>query len=418
MNTFFYATDDLKYIQDYGTDYIYNTRDVTTIKSTKQLESMIRYCYMPRHYYDIVNYMISFDVSESECSEAVRKLVTAGILIDTNSQPSSVSSIDTSQLASLTLLPTMSCNLNCTYCYNRNILSGVNIDTKRWESIINDICDIGTVGSIIVSGGEPLLRPDVIDLLSILSASSIDIVLGTNAMLIDDNMARSLKDTITTVSVSLDSHIPEIHDAARGIGSFEAVVKGCRLLTKHGVKWQAQSVLTKANSNDIARIKKFALDLGASRYTTSLELLNDSYDGCDYLQSMHKSRYDWSSSKLKLEIHKMCGIGRSYSAIGPDGHLYPCHLLVLDEFKGDSVVEVGLKESWRRLKNSKIANECDVELIPECNKCMYKYLCAGGCRGLAYLKTGKINGYIGSDACMKFRYDFGNKVSASIKEKS
>ena len=86
------------------------------------------------------------------------------------------------------------------------------LTTQEGKQLIDQICQVSSP-LLILSGGEPLLRPDIYELINYGSKKGLKMGLGSNGSLIDQEAAKKLKDAgIATVSISLDSHIPKQHD--------------------------------------------------------------------------------------------------------------------------------------------------------------------------------------------------------------
>ena len=106
---------------------------------------------------------------------------------------------------------------------------------------------------LILSGGEPLLRPDIFELIEYGTKKGLKMGLGSNGYLIDDTVAKKLKAAgIATVSISIDSNIPAQHDEFRGVaGAWEKAVNACKALRKNNVLVQVNTTLTHDNYNQI-----------------------------------------------------------------------------------------------------------------------------------------------------------------------
>jgi len=114
---------------------------------------------------------------------------------------------------------TRKCNLNCPHCYINATTQELKneLTTEEPKNLIDQICEVSRP-LLIFSGGEPLLRPDVYELVRYGASKGLKMGLGSNGSLIDAAAAKRLKDAgIETVSISLDSHIPEQHDEFRGV---------------------------------------------------------------------------------------------------------------------------------------------------------------------------------------------------------
>ena len=114
---------------------------------------------------------------------------------------------------------TRECNLKCGHCYINAADKKLSneLTTAEGKKLIDQICEVSHP-LLVLSGGEPLLRQDIFELISYGSSKGLKMGLGSNGSLIDENVARKLKEAgIATVSISIDSHIPAQHDDFRGV---------------------------------------------------------------------------------------------------------------------------------------------------------------------------------------------------------
>ena len=145
---------------------------------------------------------------------------------------------------------TRTCNLNCVHCYS-------NSEARHYEGELTTveakavIDDLGTfnVPAVLFSGGEPLVRPDILELAAHARSKNVHTVLSTNGTLITEEVARKLKELkFAYVGVSLDSALPEVHDEFRGSkGAFERTMRGFRNLVGVEQKVGLRLTLTKHN---------------------------------------------------------------------------------------------------------------------------------------------------------------------------
>ena len=121
---------------------------------------------------------------------------------------------------------------------------------------------------LILSGGEPLLRPDIYELIRYGSEIGLKMGLGSNGSLIDEVTASKLKDAgIATVSISLDSNNPAQHDEFRGVaGAWEKAVEACMALRKNNVLVQVNTTLTQQNYNQVDDIMALAESIGVENF--------------------------------------------------------------------------------------------------------------------------------------------------------
>jgi MoaA/NifB/PqqE/SkfB family radical SAM enzyme len=114
---------------------------------------------------------------------------------------------------------TRKCNLKCAHCYinaTTEELQG-ELTTEEAKRLMDQIAEVSRP-LLILSGGEPLLRRDIYELIRYGTNKGFRMGLGSNGSLIDETVARKLKDAgVKTVSISLDSCDPKKHDEFRGV---------------------------------------------------------------------------------------------------------------------------------------------------------------------------------------------------------
>ncbi len=154
---------------------------------------------------------------------------------------------------------TRMCNLKCVHCYND---SGVGkpsneVSTEKAKSILDDLADFG-IPSILFSGGEPLMRPDLFELIEYAVGKGLRAVISTNGTLIDKDKAKMIKDLgVSYVGISLDGMGP-VNDKFRGVeGAFERTVQGIRNCQAAGVRVGLRLTLTGQNVQDLESLFDF-----------------------------------------------------------------------------------------------------------------------------------------------------------------
>ena len=154
---------------------------------------------------------------------------------------------------------TRTCNLQCVHCYND---SGLNkscneISTATAKAVIDDLASFG-VPSILFSGGEPLMRHDLFELIEYAVGKGVRTVISTNGTLIGADKAKEIQRLgVSYVGISLDG-IGPINDKFRGVsGAFERAVRGIRNCQNAGVRVGLRLTLTKRNVQDIGGLFDF-----------------------------------------------------------------------------------------------------------------------------------------------------------------
>ena len=166
------------------------------------------------------------------------------------------------------------CNLRCKHCYQE----GGPVQELTREQVFAVIDEIEQMlqawrqnyaiefqPSFNVTGGEPLLRPDLFSILERMAGSSFEIYVLSNGTLITPERARRLADLkVNGVQVSLEGPA-EIHEAIRGPGSFAASLAGIRALMDAGVKVSLNATLSRVNAGHFHDLVALARTLGVPR---------------------------------------------------------------------------------------------------------------------------------------------------------
>jgi radical SAM protein with 4Fe4S-binding SPASM domain len=154
---------------------------------------------------------------------------------------------------------TRACNLKCVHCYNDSGADKATneLTTDEAKAVLDDLAQFG-VPSVLFSGGEPLMRKDLFELIGYGIGLGLRAVISTNGTLIDVDTARKIKkEGISYVGISLDG-IGEVNDKFRGVvGAFDRAVKGIRNCQDAGVRVGLRLTLTRRNVQDLERLFEF-----------------------------------------------------------------------------------------------------------------------------------------------------------------
>lgn len=303
---------------------------------------------------------------------------------------------------------TRECNMKCSHCYIN--ASGKKLDnelnTDEAKKVMDQIYQVSRP-LLILSGGEPLLRPDIYELIKYGSKIGLKMGLGSNGSLIDEAAARKLKAAgVATVSISLDSNIPEQHDEFRGVaGAWQKAVNACKALRKNGMLVQVNTTLTQQNYSQIDDIMTLAESIGVENF--HLFFLVPTGRGTK-LTDISPRQYEEMIAKTfaKTANHTLnvrpscapqfmriargmgldmrqwirgCIAGMYYCRIYPNGDVTPCPYLPV---KLGNITEKSFKEIWFNSEVFKALRDPNT-LKGKCGACEYRGLC-GGCRARAY----------------------------------
>ena len=148
---------------------------------------------------------------------------------------------------------TSNCNLRCIHCYNESGELRDQISVEAFKNVLG-CYDNPKKASITLSGGEPLLHPQVWKFIDMMLESGIlarNILLITNATCITDDVANMLAEKHVSVQVSLNGSRAELHDSICGKENFERTMAGLqRLLSKHANMVIVRNMMNKQNMND------------------------------------------------------------------------------------------------------------------------------------------------------------------------
>jgi len=318
---------------------------------------------------------------------------------------------------------TNNCNLKCPYCYNKTDretkiqlekigMVAPTMNTEEYKGLIGRIIDCG-VKRILFTGGEPLMRPDVLELIEFARSKSDTVVLEmlTNAILITDEVAEKLVTYMNNVTISLDGHEKHMHDYYRGKNTFEPTVRGIRrLVAKKKEMGSARPyvcivpALTERNILNMKEIFEYSLDdLGANGLApiifqagdhqevnlTQIPALNVYLEAMDRTSEYMISRAERlgkpvNGSAAPIGPRNHCGVGHGEISVDPGGFVYPCQSLHFDEFVCGNVREYDIKHIFDESPVMNKMRSTTVDVISVCSHCDLRYLCNAGCRATAY----------------------------------
>jgi radical SAM protein with 4Fe4S-binding SPASM domain len=154
---------------------------------------------------------------------------------------------------------TRACNLRCVHCYNDSGASKASneLSTDQAKIVLDDLAQFG-VPSVLFSGGEPLMRSDLFELIGYAHQRGLRTVISTNGTLITAEVAKNMKQqAVSYVGISLDG-IGNVNDAFRGVpGAFDKAVQGVRNCRDADLRVGLRLTLTRRNVQDLERLFDF-----------------------------------------------------------------------------------------------------------------------------------------------------------------
>jgi heme b synthase len=164
---------------------------------------------------------------------------------------------------------TQRCNLRCVHCRCSSDMEAAvgDFTTAEAKKLIDDIAEIASP-VMVLSGGEPLLRPDIFEIARHGTDKGFRMCMATNGALVTDDVCRRMAEAeIRMVSLSLDGPDASVHDDFRQCpGAFAGVMRAAALFRAHGIKFLVNSSFTRRNQAHIAATARLAKELGATAW--------------------------------------------------------------------------------------------------------------------------------------------------------
>ena len=306
---------------------------------------------------------------------------------------------------------TYGCPLHCPYCSNPLDLAAYSdeLSTAEWQRVLAEASDLGVL-QVHLSGGEPLLRRDLVPIVAAARELGLYTNLITSGLGLSDRRAGQLRDAgLDHVQISVQADEPQLCDRIAGLPSFERKLAAARLVKKMGWPLTLNVVLHRGNIDRIGAILELAEDLQADR----VELANTQYygwaarnragllpgrDQLDRAEAVVRAAHERLRDQMEIiyvvpdyysRYPKPCmgGWGRRQLTVVPDGGVLPCptaHELPLPRA---SVREHSL--AWIWAESALFRRFRGTDWMPEpCRGCDRRELDFGGCRCQAFQLTG------------------------------
>jgi pyrroloquinoline quinone biosynthesis protein E len=307
---------------------------------------------------------------------------------------------------------TYRCPLHCPYCSNPLQLAGAaaELSTDDWKRVFTQASDLGVL-QLGLSGGEPLVRKDLEELVAHAAAAGMYTTLVTSALGLTKARAERLRDAgIDHVQISFQDSDTANAERIAGIKLGRQKQEAAELVKALGLAFSVNVVLHRGNLDRLAEIIEMAAGLGADR----LELANTQYYGwalknrhllmptptqvargreiAEAAIARHKGRMQiiYVLPDYYERYPKPCygGWGKVYILVTPDGKALPCHgATQITDLAMVNVRDHSLESIWQ---SSPIFNAFrgDAWMQEPCRSCPRKGQDFGGCRCQAFALTG------------------------------
>ncbi|MEO8879560.1 MAG: pyrroloquinoline quinone biosynthesis protein PqqE [Gemmatimonadaceae bacterium] len=304
------------------------------------------------------------------------------------------------------------CPLHCPYCSNPIDLarSQSELSTDDWKRVFTQARELGAL-QLGLSGGEPLIRRDLEELVAHASSLGFYQTLVTSALGLTRERAVRLKEAgLEHVQISFQDSEKEIAEKIAGTRSWDAKLQAAQWIKELDFAFSVNVVLHRSNLDHLAEIIDMAAALGADR----IELANTQYYGWAVLnhEALMPTRaqierseaiVDAAVQKYKgtmqiiyvlpdyySDFPKPCqgGWGNFYLVVAPDGRTMPCHAASqITTLSFDNVRDHSVRWIWEE-SSAFLAYRGDDWMKEPCRSCPRKHVDFGGCRCQAFALTG------------------------------
>ncbi len=285
---------------------------------------------------------------------------------------------------------------------------------------ISNVLDLER-GFLVLSGGEPLLRRDITDLISFSRDLGMKIIVISNGILLDDSILQFFERKEVGVDISFDAATSSTYGSIRGVsGAYERIVRNVMKCVERDLLESIITLVLKLNMNEIPLIIDMMASVGVNRiildslkpmgkaleaywklspspseYNMLLKrVCENSLELEDYIDiyvldpffTLISDKYCHTTLRDRESYICGCGIGRALY-VSPLGDIKPC---VFFPFTVGNIMELEVEEVWNTvLSNDVVKNILNVNKLEDpCKRCKYRDICRGGCRVRAYILTG------------------------------
>ncbi len=314
---------------------------------------------------------------------------------------------------------TNACNNRCEQCHAGSGKPLPNeLNTEEGLRLLDSMARIKEFRMLAFGGGEPLVRPDIFELVAHARKLGLEISIATNGTLLTREMAKDFKKLgVANIAVGLNADNSQDHERITRVpGSFEKSRQAIDATLEAGMNLQINTTAMKENRAAIPGLLKLAsevdaqivllyqlvpegrgkeeMELSLNEYRSLTELVASSQKTSRAIIEPTCSPQYWAylmshngrsvPMKLAQAVFKGCVAGSGLCYVKPDGEVWPCPFVPVS---GGNVRNSSLEEIW--YKSEVFQNLRSRENLTgiKCRPCRFKSIC-GGCRGRAYAHSG------------------------------
>lgn len=346
---------------------------------------------------------------------------------------------------------TAGCNLECIHCRRLDVAREMmrsDLTTQEAYRLVDQIAEVGSP-ILVLSGGEPLIRPDILEIARHARSRGLTVSLATNGTLITAKLARAIKAAgMARCAVSLDGAKAETHDQfRRQLGSFHKALEGIALLRWAGIPVQVNTTVARHNVDELEAIHDLAVQIGAVALHAFLlvpvgcgvQIAEDQMLSPEGYEAVLHRFYDLAErGRLQCKatcaphyyrvvrqraaaqgkhvvpvqhgmaaMTKGCLAGSAVCFVSHKGEVFPCGYLPVE---AGNVRRERFGDIWR-LSPIFASLRDPACLDGKCGACEFIHVCSG-CRARAYYATGD---YLAEEPFCVYEPQHLTKIAASRK---
>lgn len=302
------------------------------------------------------------------------------------------------------------CNLRCPYCYasSEKALPG-ELTHEQSLQLMDEIAECGAT-TVVFTGGEPMLRRDLFDVVRYARGLGLRTNIITNGTIVRNaTTADIVAELFDSVAISIDGGTAELHEATRGRGTFAKTMTALRLLNDAGVVPTINHVISGDNIDHLPDMAA----IGAKYKVRQIRMMQHSdlgraqqdaqhFEWPEHLKS-HEFMWTHPSAKHMMSDNSLnglkpcrvkgnCGMGGNEIYINSLGNVYPCKLVTGTADLAGNVKRTRLREIFDSpvLEELRSSTVFGGSVHTDCKRCYIKGACGGGCRAYHMARSGDL----------------------------
>jgi len=309
---------------------------------------------------------------------------------------------------------TTKCNYLCRHCWRYEYRHLKELNTNEAKRLIKRVTELSP-RLFVFSGGEPLLREDILDLIEFAREQGLNLAIDVRTVQCDKELALALARNQVHACITVDGISADITDSICGFkGAYDRLMQTIKLCKHYGIEFGFNTAVQKLNVDEVSAITKFAEDLGATTHHISMlvplgkasQAYTSSYlDSSQFIKCLSDIyqeeqrqgscaivvyepiylRFVKEAGGILPNWGRVCKIGE-YLHIDVGGHVLPCVRATLTV---GNALEKPLPEIYEDMMSSSFFGTLrnHRNLKEPCASCQYGDIC-GGCRVRAHALTG------------------------------